>query len=60
MEKTLDLKMPRVMELGREELRELEGGIPPNIPAYKILNEAISDFFQGIVDGFNDNNYNPN
>ena len=26
MEKTLDLKMPGVMELGREELREFNGG----------------------------------
>ncbi|NOR73543.1 MAG: hypothetical protein GQ525_00125 [Draconibacterium sp.] len=26
MEKVLDLKMPGVQELGREELREVEGG----------------------------------
>ena len=26
MEKTLDLKMPGVMELGREELKEVDGG----------------------------------
>ena len=26
MEKTLDLKMPGVQELGREELREVDGG----------------------------------
>jgi len=29
MEKTLDLKMLGVIELGREELRDVEGGIPP-------------------------------
>jgi hypothetical protein len=28
MEKTLDLKMPGVIELGREELKEVGGGEP--------------------------------
>ncbi len=28
MEKTLDLNLPGVMELGREELKEVDGGTP--------------------------------
>jgi hypothetical protein len=28
MEKTLNLKMPGVMELGKEEMKEVEGGDP--------------------------------
>lgn len=28
MEKTVDLKMPGIVELGREELKETDGGTP--------------------------------
>ncbi len=38
MEKVLDLKMPGVQELGREELREVDGGI-----------FGIDDFLVGVA-----------
>ena len=31
MEKSLDLKMPGVMELGREELKSVDGGFWPEV-----------------------------
>ena len=31
MEKVLDLKMPEVQELGREELKEIDGGVWPSV-----------------------------
>jgi hypothetical protein len=66
MEKTLDLKMPGVMELGREELREMEGGsIASVLKSFgkKITPIAIgiwvfenwSDIKEGVVDGWNEN-----
>jgi len=41
MEKLLDLKMPGVMELGKKELREVEGGNP--------WKEAVKFFLKEIV-----------
>ncbi len=58
MEKTLDLKMPGVIELGREELSDVEGGIPPT-HAYAALNKIVSDFMTGFIDGFKDHDYQP-
>ncbi len=41
MKKTLDLKMPGVMELGKEELREVEGGNPWKEAAKFFLKEIV-------------------
>ncbi|MCK5538550.1 MAG: hypothetical protein KAI79_17120 [Bacteroidales bacterium] len=59
MENVLDLKMPGVQELGREELREVDGGfLCILILSYVYrdeINEFIGDFKEGVVDGFNEN-----
>jgi len=63
MEKVLDLKMPGVQELGREELRDVDGGSPlgPWLKkagwagvAFWII-ENWDDVKAGAVDGWNEN-----
>jgi len=60
MEKTVNLKLPGVMELGKMELQLTNGGWgflgPIWIPKIK---DAVDDFMDGVWDGFSDNNYKP-
>ena len=66
MEKVLDLKMLGVQELGREELREVDGGSIPGV--LKALGRRLApvavvmwvvenwdDVKAGAVDGWNEN-----
>ena len=60
MEKVLDLKMPSVQELGREELREVEGGNPLSAIAAAIaiagaciyVYNNFDDFVEGYKEGW--------
>ena len=55
MEKTVNLKMPGVIELGRKERKEVDGGTPQlAMLGIKIL-IAIDSFMDGFVDGFKEN-----
>jgi hypothetical protein len=55
MEKVLDLKVPGVTELGRKELKEVNGGTPQlALLGIKIV-IAIDSFMDGFVDGFKEN-----
>ncbi len=61
MENVLDLKMPGVMELGREELIEVDGGFIV-IGIHTFMRDAagaVGSWMQGFVDGYRDNNYKP-
>ncbi len=58
MEKLLDLKMPGVTALDREELTHLDGGMFEElIPLYVRIAIAIDEFMQGVVDGYKRHNY---
>ena len=55
MEKVLDLRMPGVQELGREELKEVDGGFVwiAVISAGIYLYNNWDDFKAGFEEGFN-------
>lgn len=53
------LKMNGLQEMRQDELKEVNGGMPPYWVAYEALNNAVSDFFQGLVDGYKANDYKP-
>lgn len=59
MEKTLDLKMPGVMELGRKELKELNGGFFALYAELTIiavqLAIAADEFAEGVKEGWEEN-----
>ena len=51
MENVLDLKMPGVQDLGREELREVEGGFLWGIPALLGAGLLVALTWEVIIDG---------
>lgn len=55
MEKTLDLKMPEVMKLDRNELKQIDGGTPQLAMLGIKITIAIDSFMDGFVDGFKEN-----
>jgi hypothetical protein len=57
MEKSLDLKMPGVTELGREELKSVDGGffeVEMTIIAVEV-SLAWNAFWDGVSEGWSEN-----
>ena len=55
MEKTLDLKMPGVIEMDGIKLKQIDGGTPQLAMLGIKIVIAIDSFMDGFVDGFKEN-----
>lgn len=55
MEKTVNLKMPGVIEKDGNELKQIDGGTPQLAMLGIKIAIAIDSFMDGFVDGFTEN-----